>query len=144
MLERLPLAIVAKSAVDSRKNKASSKATASPQGASTATPPQVKSGVPRGFRSELMNKIKTNPWKTLGTVLLATAFPVGTAIAGVIATGVVAKSARDVSVNKKAAIPIAKPIPSPISRPRPRYATPIKSPAPPPAVGKSTGQSKSR
>ncbi len=52
---------------------------------------------------ELLHKIKKNPWKTLGTVLLATAFPVGTAIAGAIAVGVVAKSGYDAYVNKKAA-----------------------------------------
>jgi len=28
-----------------------------------------------------------NPWKTVGTALLATAFPVGTAIAGAVAVG---------------------------------------------------------
>ena len=99
--------VVTKSAVDSRRNNASSKEAAPPQGPSktstspqgpskttptqelskAAAPPQGKSSAPRGFRSELTNKIKKNPWKTLGTVLLATAFPVGTAIAGAIATG---------------------------------------------------------
>ena len=56
---------------------------------------------PRGLLSELGHKIKKNPWKTLGTALLATAFPVGTIIAGVIATGVVVKSGYDAYVNKK-------------------------------------------
>jgi len=54
-----------------------------------------------GLLSELGHKIKKNPWKTIGTVLLATAFPVGTIIAGAIATGVVVKSGYDAHVNKK-------------------------------------------
>ena len=57
---------------------------------------------PRGMGAELLHKIKKNPWKTLGTALLATAFPAGTVIAGVIAVGVVAKSGYDAHVNKKA------------------------------------------
>ncbi len=63
---------------------------------------QGKGDEPRGMLSELGHKIKKNPWKTLGTVLLATAFPAGTIIAGAIATGVVAKSGYDAHVNKKA------------------------------------------
>ena len=62
-----------------------------------------KSEVPRGMGAELLHKIKKNPWKTLGTVLLATAFPAGTVISGAIAAGVVAKSGYDAYVNKKAA-----------------------------------------
>ncbi len=58
---------------------------------------------PRGMGAELLHKIKKNPWKTLGTVLLATAFPAGTVISGAIAAGVVAKSGYDAYVNKKAA-----------------------------------------
>jgi hypothetical protein len=61
-----------------------------------------KSESPRGMGAELLHKIKKNPWKTLGTVLLATAFPAGTVIAGAIAAGVVAKSGYDAYVNKKA------------------------------------------
>ena len=53
--------------------------------------------------AELLHKIKKNPWKTAGTALLAAAFPVGTAIAGAVAVGVVAKSGYDAYVNKKAA-----------------------------------------
>ena len=62
---------------------------------------QGKGDEPRGMLSELGHKIKKNPWKTLGTVLLATAFPAGTIIAGAIATGVVAKIGYDAHVNKK-------------------------------------------
>ena len=51
--------------------------------------------------SELGQKIKNNPWKTLGTVLLAAVFPAGTIIAGAIATAVVAKSGYDAHVNNK-------------------------------------------
>ena len=61
---------------------------------------------PRGMGAELLHKIRKNPWKTLGTALLATAFPVGTAIAGAVAVGVVAKSGYDAYVNKKAAATI--------------------------------------
>ena len=61
---------------------------------------------PRGMGAELLHKIKKNPWKTLGTALLATAFPAGTVIAGAIAVGVVAKSGYDAYVNKKAAATI--------------------------------------
>ena len=55
----------------------------------------------KGIGSEILDKIKNNPWKTLGTVLLAAAFPAGTIIAGAIATGVVAKSGYDAHVNNK-------------------------------------------
>jgi len=58
-------------------------------------------GTRNGMGSELMHKIKTNPWKTIGTALLATTFPVGTIIAGVIAAGVVAKSGYDSRANRK-------------------------------------------
>ena len=63
----------------------------------TTTTPQGGSA-PRGFFSELMNKIKTNPWKTLGTVLLAIAVPppIGIAIAGVIVAGAATLSKLDV------------------------------------------------
>lgn len=54
----------------------------------------------KGMLSELGHKIRKKPWKTLGTVLLATAFPAGTVIAGAIATGVVAKSGYDAHANK--------------------------------------------
>ena len=46
-------------------------------------------------------KSKLNPWKTLGTALLATVFPAGTIIAGAIAAGVVGKSAYDSHVNQQ-------------------------------------------
>jgi hypothetical protein len=65
-----------------------------------------KSESPRGMGGELLHKIKKNPWKTLGTVLLATAFPAGTVIAGAIAAGVVIKSGHDAYVNKNAATAI--------------------------------------
>ena len=71
-----------------------------------------KSETPRGMGAELLHKIKKNPWKTLGTVLLATAFPAGTVIAGTIAAGVVIKSGHDAYVNKNAATAI-NPLSSP-------------------------------
>lgn len=66
--------------------------------------------------AELLHKIKKNPWKTLGTVLLATAFPAGTVIAGTIAAGVVIKSGHDAYVNKNAATAI-NPLSSPPTLP---------------------------
>ena len=79
--------VVAKSGYDAHANKKAS---------------QGKGDEPRGIGAELMHKVAKNPWKTLGTVILATAFPAGTIIAGAIATGVVAKSGYDAHVNKKA------------------------------------------
>lgn len=85
--------VVAKSGYDAHVNKKAS------QG-------KADSPTPRGMGAELLHKIKKNPWKTVGTALLATAFPVGTAIAGAVAVGVVAKSGYDAYVNKKAAATI--------------------------------------
>jgi len=85
----IAVGVVAKSSYDSYSNKKAS------QG-------KADSPTPRGMGAELLHKIKKNPWKTLGTALLATAFPVGTAIAGAVAVGVVAKSGYDAHVNKKA------------------------------------------
>ncbi len=65
-------------------------------------PEKAKNTPVRGVGSELWHKIKTNPWKTLGTALLATAFPAGTIIAGAITAGVVGKSAYDSHVNQQA------------------------------------------
>jgi hypothetical protein len=65
-------------------------------------PKKAKNTPVRGVGSELWHKIKTNPWKTLGTALLATAFPAGTIIAGAITAGVVGKSAYDSHVNQQA------------------------------------------
>jgi hypothetical protein len=89
----IAVGVVAKSGYDSYSNKKAS------QG-------KADSPTPRGMGAELLHKIKKNPWKTLGTALLATAFPVGTAIAGAVAVGVVAKSGYDAYVNKKAAATI--------------------------------------
>ena len=94
------VAVVAKSGYDSYSNKKAS------QG-------KADSPTPRGMGAELLHKIKKNPWKTVGTALLATAFPVGTAIAG--AVGVVAKSGYDAYVNKNAATAI-NPLSSPPNR----------------------------
>jgi hypothetical protein len=85
----IAVGVVAESGYDSYSNKKAS------QG-------KADSPTPRGMGAELLHKIKKNPWKTLGTALLATAFPVGTAIAGAVAVGVVAKSGYDAHVNKKA------------------------------------------
>ena len=112
---------------------------AAPVPPKAAAPPQGKSDAPRGFRSELMNKIKKNPWKTLGTALLATAFPVGTVIAGVIATRVVAKSAIDSNFNKNNNLAAAttKSTPTPPQRRSSRpYSQKIKPPSTP-TVGKA-------
>ncbi len=80
------------------------------KGSQVVQPPQSKElkeiSPPRGMGAELLHKIKKNPWKTLGTVLLATAFPAGTVIAGAIAAGVVIKSGHDAYVNKNAATAI--------------------------------------
>ena len=91
--------VVAKSGYDAHVNKKAS------QG-------KADSPTPRGMGAELLHKIKKNPWKTVGTALLATAFPVGTAIAGAVAVGVVAKSGYDAYVNKNAATAI-NPLSSP-------------------------------
>jgi hypothetical protein len=85
----IAVGVVAKSGYDSYSNKKAS------QG-------KADSPTPRGMGAELLHKIKKNPWKTVGTALLATAFPVGTAIAGAVAVEVVAKSGYDAYVNKKA------------------------------------------
>ena len=86
------------------------------KGSQVVQPPQPKEleeiSPPRGMGAELLHKIKKNPWKTLGTVLLATAFPAGTVIAGTIAAGVVIKSGHDAYVNKNAATAI-NPLSSP-------------------------------
>ena len=82
----IAVGVVAKSGYDAYSNKKAS---------------QGKTDSPRGMGAELLHKIRKNPWKTLGTALLATAFPVGTAIAGAVAVGVVAKSGYDAYVNKK-------------------------------------------
>ena len=87
----IAVGVVAKSGYDAYSNKKAS---------------QGKTDSPRGMGAELLHKIRKNPWKTLGTALLATAFPVGTAIAGAVAVGVVAKSGYDAYVNKKAAATI--------------------------------------
>lgn len=87
----IAVGVVAKSGYDAYVNKKGS---------------QGKTDSPRGMGAELLHKIKKNPWKTAGTALLATAFPVGTAIAGAVAVGVVAKSGYDAYVNKKAVVTI--------------------------------------
>lgn len=80
--------------------------------AKTKNKTNIKSGFPDdvntqpvkhsiSVKNELFHKIKKNPWKTLGTVLLATMFPTGTIIAGTIAAGVVAKSGYDAYVNRR-------------------------------------------
>lgn len=51
---------------------------------------------------EFAHKVMSNPWKSLGTVLLATAFPAETIIAGAIMAGTLVKSGYDSNQNKKA------------------------------------------
>ena len=98
---------------------------------------------PKGMLSELGHKIKKNPWKTLGTALLATAFPVGTAIAGAIAIGVVAKSGYDSHVNKQSSKAEAASHHAHSSTRQPEPYSPKISPPPTPTMNKSHHKSKS-
>jgi len=51
--------------------------------------------------AELWHKIKKNPWKAIGVVLLAAVWPIGTVAAGTIMAGVMVKSVYDSRVNKQ-------------------------------------------
>ena len=57
--------------------------------------------ISRGAGAELWHKIKKNPWKAIGVVMLAISWPIGTAVAGSIMAGVMVKSVYDSHVNKK-------------------------------------------
>ena len=66
---------------------------------------QVNIPKPRGFFGEFAHKTMSSAWRiaaTVGTLLLATAFPVGTAIAGGIIAGTAIRSGYDSHQNKKA------------------------------------------
>ena len=104
-------------------------------------PEKEKNKPVRGVGSELWHKIKTNPWKTVGTALLATAFPAGTIIAGAIAAGVVGKSAYDSHVNKQAYKP--QTVPHALhSSPFVHKPSILLSPSPTPKVTKVTHKGK--
>ncbi len=95
----------------------------------------------RGAAAELWHKIKKNPWKAVGVMLLATAWPVGTAIAGAIITGVAVKSAYDSHVNKQSS---KAEVHSPASSHQPIHHQQHSqiSPSPTPNMNKSHNKSK--
>jgi len=105
-------------------------------------PEKAKNAPVSGVGSDLLHKIKTNPWKTLGTALLATAFPAGTIIAGAIAAGVVGKSAYDSHVNKQSyKAPPTVPHELPSSALLHKHS-PMLSPSSTPKVAKATRKGK--
>ncbi len=93
--------------------------------------------------SELWHKIKKNPWKAIGVVLLAAVWPIGTAVAGTIMAGVMVKSVYDSRVNKQSnKAELHSPASSRQSIPHRKQRSPISPPLTP-NMNKGHNKSKS-
>jgi hypothetical protein len=93
--------------------------------------------------AELWHKIKKNPWKAIGVVLLAAVWPIGTVAAGTIMAGVMVKSVYDSRVNKQSSkAELHSPVSSRQSIPHRKQRSQI-SPPPTPNMNKGHNKSKS-